>query len=80
MGVEVLRLPDGLREAEFSSPRERRWAAATPRELQGSRVLIAHNSGDTTAADERAIRFSAEQLVRYARGEELKNVVRAPRS
>jgi phosphoglycerate dehydrogenase-like enzyme len=43
-------------------------------------TITPHNSGDTAAADRRAFRFSAEQLVRYAHGEELENVVRAPRS
>ena len=37
--------------------------------------ITPHNSGDTAAADERAIRFSAEQLTRFARGEPLENVV-----
>jgi phosphoglycerate dehydrogenase-like enzyme len=43
-------------------------------------TITPHNSGDTAAADERAIRFGAEQLVRFARGEELQNVVLAPRT
>ena len=43
-------------------------------------AITPHNSGDTAAADERAIRFSAEQLVRFARGEELHNVVLEPRT
>jgi phosphoglycerate dehydrogenase-like enzyme len=42
-------------------------------------AITPHNAGDTPAADERAIRFAAEQLVRYARGEPLLNVVRASR-
>ena len=41
--------------------------------------ITPHNSGDTAAADERAIRFSAEQLTRFARGEPLENVVLEPR-
>jgi phosphoglycerate dehydrogenase-like enzyme len=39
--------------------------------------ITPHNAGDTAAADERAMRFGAEQLARYARGEPLRNVVRA---
>jgi phosphoglycerate dehydrogenase-like enzyme len=39
-------------------------------------AITPHNAGDSAAADERAIRFGAEQLVRYARGEPLVNVVR----
>jgi phosphoglycerate dehydrogenase-like enzyme len=42
-------------------------------------AITPHNSGDTAAADERAIRFAAEQLVRFARGQELENVVLPPR-
>jgi phosphoglycerate dehydrogenase-like enzyme len=40
-------------------------------------AITPHNAGDTAAADERAVRFGAEQLVRFARGEPLLNVVRA---
>lgn len=40
-------------------------------------TITPHNAGDTPAADERAVRFGAEQLVRFARGEPLRNVVRA---
>jgi phosphoglycerate dehydrogenase-like enzyme len=40
-------------------------------------AITPHNAGDTPAADERAVRFGAEQLVRFARGEPLQNVVRA---
>jgi phosphoglycerate dehydrogenase-like enzyme len=39
-------------------------------------AITPHNAGDTAAADERAVRFGAEQLVRFARGEPLRNVVR----
>jgi phosphoglycerate dehydrogenase-like enzyme len=39
-------------------------------------AITPHNAGDTEAADERAVRFGAEQLVRFARGEPLQNVVR----
>jgi phosphoglycerate dehydrogenase-like enzyme len=39
-------------------------------------AITPHNAGDTAAADERAARFGAEQLARYARGEPLLNVVR----
>ena len=39
-------------------------------------AITPHNAGDTPAADERAVRFGAEQLVRFARGEPLLNVVR----
>jgi phosphoglycerate dehydrogenase-like enzyme len=39
-------------------------------------AITPHNSGDTAAADERAICFGAEQLARLARGEPLQNVVR----
>ena len=39
-------------------------------------AITPHNAGDTKAADERAVRFGAEQLVRFARGEPLLNVVR----
>jgi phosphoglycerate dehydrogenase-like enzyme len=40
-------------------------------------AITPHNSGDTAAANERAGRFGAEQLARFARGEPLRNVVRA---
>jgi phosphoglycerate dehydrogenase-like enzyme len=40
-------------------------------------AITPHNAGDTRAADERAMRFGAEQLARFARGEALLNVVRA---
>ena len=40
-------------------------------------AITPHNAGDTAAADERALRFGAEQLARFARGEPLRNVVRA---
>jgi phosphoglycerate dehydrogenase-like enzyme len=39
-------------------------------------AITPHNAGDAPAADERAIRFGAEQLGRFARGEPLQNVVR----
>jgi phosphoglycerate dehydrogenase-like enzyme len=39
-------------------------------------AITPHNAGDSHAADERAIRFGAEQLARFARGEPLQNVVR----
>jgi phosphoglycerate dehydrogenase-like enzyme len=39
-------------------------------------AITPHNAGDTAAADERAMRFGAEQLARFARGEPLRNVVR----
>ena len=42
-------------------------------------AITPHNAGDTPAADERAVRFGAEQLVRFARGEPLQNVVREAR-
>jgi phosphoglycerate dehydrogenase-like enzyme len=42
-------------------------------------AITPHYAGDTEAADERAVRFGAEQLARFARGERLENVVRAPR-
>jgi phosphoglycerate dehydrogenase-like enzyme len=41
-------------------------------------AITPHNAGDTAAADERAVRFAAEQLVRFASGEELENIVLAP--
>jgi len=40
-------------------------------------AITPHNAGDPRTADDRAIRFGAEQLARYARGEPLLNVVRA---
>jgi phosphoglycerate dehydrogenase-like enzyme len=40
-------------------------------------AITPHNAGDTPAADERAVRLAAEQLVRHAHGEPLLNVVRA---
>lgn len=40
-------------------------------------AITPHNAGDTVVADERAVRFAAEQLARFARGEPLQNVVRA---
>jgi phosphoglycerate dehydrogenase-like enzyme len=40
-------------------------------------AITPHNAGDTAAADERALRFGAEQLARFARGDPLLNVVRA---
>ncbi len=45
------------------------WSAAL--------AITPHNAGDTAPADERAVRFGAEQLVRFAGGESLLNVVRA---
>ena len=39
-------------------------------------AITPHNAGDTAASDERAVRFCAEQLARFARGEPLQNVVR----
>jgi phosphoglycerate dehydrogenase-like enzyme len=39
-------------------------------------AITPHNAGDTAAADDRAVRFAAEQLIRFARGEPLQNVVR----
>jgi phosphoglycerate dehydrogenase-like enzyme len=42
-------------------------------------AITPHNAGDTAAADERALRFAAEQLVRFARREPLRNVVQDPR-
>jgi phosphoglycerate dehydrogenase-like enzyme len=39
-------------------------------------AITPHNAGDTAAAEERAVRFGAEQLARFARGEPLQNVVR----
>jgi phosphoglycerate dehydrogenase-like enzyme len=39
-------------------------------------AITPHNAGDTEAADDRAVRLGAEQLVRFARGEPLRNVVR----
>ncbi len=39
-------------------------------------AITPHNAGDTEAADERTVRLGAEQLVRFARGEPLHNVVR----
>jgi phosphoglycerate dehydrogenase-like enzyme len=39
-------------------------------------AITPHNAGDSKAADERAIRFGAEQLARFGRGEPLRNVVR----
>jgi phosphoglycerate dehydrogenase-like enzyme len=39
-------------------------------------AITPHNAGDAAAADERAVRFGAEQLARFARGEPLLNVVR----
>jgi phosphoglycerate dehydrogenase-like enzyme len=38
-------------------------------------AITPHNAGDTAAADERAVRFAAEQLARFARDEPLLNVV-----
>jgi phosphoglycerate dehydrogenase-like enzyme len=43
-------------------------------------AITPHNAGDSAAADERAVRFGAEQLGRFARGEPLLNVVRAARA
>ena len=40
-------------------------------------TITPHNAGDSPAADERAVHFAAEQLARFARGEPLRNVVRA---
>ena len=42
-------------------------------------AITPHNAGDTEAADVRAVRFGAEQLARFARGERLENVVRSAR-
>ena len=41
-------------------------------------AITPHNAGDTAAADERAVHFATGQLARFARGEELENVVLAP--
>ena len=41
-------------------------------------AITPHNAGDTATADERAVRFGAEQLARFAGGEPLRNVVREP--
>ena len=41
-------------------------------------AITPHDAGDTPDADERAFVLAAEQLGRYARGEPLHNVVRAP--
>ena len=38
-------------------------------------AITPHNAGDTAAADDRAVRFAAEQLARFARDEPLLNVV-----
>ena len=38
-------------------------------------AVTPHNAGDSDAAEERAWRFGAEQLARFARGEPLENVV-----
>jgi phosphoglycerate dehydrogenase-like enzyme len=38
-------------------------------------AITPHNAGDTAAADERAVRFAAEQLARFAQDEPLLNVV-----
>jgi phosphoglycerate dehydrogenase-like enzyme len=46
------------------------WAAP------GLLALTPHVAGDSDAGERRAIRFAAEQLGRYARGEPLRNVVR----
>jgi len=43
-------------------------------------AITPHNAGDTAAADERAVRFAAEQLARFARGEPLLSVVRPTKS
>jgi phosphoglycerate dehydrogenase-like enzyme len=43
-------------------------------------AITPHNAGDSVAADHRAIRFGAEQLGRYVRGEPLQNVVLGPES
>jgi phosphoglycerate dehydrogenase-like enzyme len=40
-------------------------------------AITPHHAGDSPAAEERAIALAAEQLARYARGEELVNVVLA---
>jgi phosphoglycerate dehydrogenase-like enzyme len=42
-------------------------------------AITPHNAGDTAAADQRAVCFGAEQLVRFALGERLRNVVQGPR-
>jgi phosphoglycerate dehydrogenase-like enzyme len=41
-------------------------------------AITPHNAGDSPGGDERAIALAAEQLGRFARGEPLENVVRAP--
>ena len=45
--------------------------------LGAALAITPHNAGDTPAADDRAVRFAAEQLIRFTRGEPLQNVVRA---
>lgn len=42
-----------------------------------SLAITPHHAGDSPAAEERALALAAEQLARYARGEELVNVVLA---
>jgi phosphoglycerate dehydrogenase-like enzyme len=39
-------------------------------------AITPHNAGDSRAADERAVALAIDQLARFARGEELRNVVR----
>jgi len=46
------------------------WAAP------GLLAMTPHVAGDSPPAERRAIRFAAQQLARYARGERLRNVVR----
>jgi phosphoglycerate dehydrogenase-like enzyme len=41
-------------------------------------AITPHNAGDSPGGDERAARLAAKQLARFARGEPLNNVVRAP--
>jgi phosphoglycerate dehydrogenase-like enzyme len=40
-------------------------------------AITPHNAGDSRAADERAVAMAIDQLARFARGEELRNVIRA---
>lgn len=91
--MEVRLLPDGRDHAAFVLPdwQDRETIEELPR-LERVRVVQSLSAGtewiearvpawatlcNAPAADERAVRFGAEQLARFARSEPLRNVVRA---
>jgi phosphoglycerate dehydrogenase-like enzyme len=71
LGRERLRAVLDVTDPEPLPPEHPLWSAPGV-------VVSPHVAGDSPEADERAQRFAAEQLARFARGEPLRNVVRSP--